>query len=237
VSATTEISRAALGRVAGLQLDSYRLDHVAERVRRALEREGLDSVDALERLLRTDAEARRRFRRSVAISVTGPFRDRHQFELLEHRLLPPLLADGRTITVWSAGCAHGSELHSVAMLLQRLGALDRTVLLGSDVLEENVASARSGEYGLALARLPGVRVRWERRDLVRDGAPAGRWRLVVCRNVAIYLSAEAKAHLHRTLAGVLARDGVLLLGRSERLLDARMLGVTPVGPNAYRRTG
>jgi chemotaxis protein methyltransferase CheR len=227
----------ALSSAAGLDLAAYRPDHVAERIRRAVEREELQGAEELPRLLRRDPDARARFRRSIAVSVSGIFRDPAQFELIERELLPPLVENGRRITVWSAGCADGSELYSVAIVLERLGVLERAFLLGSDVLAENIAAARRGVYDDAPI-VPALRerVRWERRDLTRDGAPPGKWRLILCRNLAIYLTADAKRRLYETLAGVLATGGVLVLGRSERLADARELGLEPVGRNAYRRT-
>jgi len=227
----------ALSGAAHLELDAYRAEHVAERVRRAIERERVPGVDELVRLLRSDADARSRFRRSVAVSVSGLFRDAGQFELLERELLPSLIEDGRPIPVWSAGCADGSELYSVGLLLERLGALDRALLLGSDVLDENITPARRGVYGDSL--IPNrvkARTHWERRDIVREGAPEGSWRLVLCRNVAIYLAPPAKQVLHETLAASLASAGVLLLGRSERLSSPRSLGLERIGPHAYRRT-
>lgn len=226
----------ALSRAAGLDLDAYRVEHVAARVRRALDREQVPTVEELARLLAGNAGARARFRRSVAVSVSGLFRDPAQFELLEQELLPPLLARPGRVTVWSAGCADGSELYSVAILLDRLGALDRALLLGSDVLDENLAVARDGVYGeAAIPNRLRRRVRWERRDLVGDGVPAGRWRLILCRNVAIYLSPAAKRILHESLAGALVPGGVLLLGRSERLPAPASMGLERVGPHAYRR--
>jgi chemotaxis protein methyltransferase CheR len=227
---------AALSRATGLDLSAYREEHVAERVRRALEREGAPDADALVRLLLRDDAARARFRRSVAVTVSGLFRDQAQFDLLERELLPPLLERGGRLTVWSAGCADGSELYSIAILLDRLGALDRSFLLGSDVLEENLALAAAGVYGdVAISERLRARVRWERRDLVTDPAPPGTWQLVVCRNLAIYLSREAKRSLHGALAAALAPGGVLLLGRSERLAAPAALGLEPVAPHAYRR--
>jgi len=205
-------------------------------VRRALERERAASVNELVRRLDADPEARRRFRTSVAVSVSGLFRDPAQFELLERDLLPGLLAGGRRLTVWSAGCANGTELYSLAIVLQRLGALERAHLLGSDLLEENLAEARRGTFdGVAIAPELRARCRWERRDLTRDGAPPGAWRLVLCRNLAIYLAAEARHALHETLAGSLAPGGVLLLGRSERLTRPEAIGLESVAPHAYRR--
>jgi chemotaxis methyl-accepting protein methylase len=170
------------------------------------------------------------------VSVSGLFRDPAQFGLLERELLPPLLEGGRRLTGWSAGCADGSELYSIAVLLERLGALDRGLLVGSDLLDENLALARAGEYQ-AVTFSPELRsrLRWERRDLLRDGPLPGKWRLILCRNLAIYLGPEAKRTLHRRLVGALADDGFLMLGRSERIHDAAALGVKRVAPHVYRR--
>lgn len=226
----------ALSHAVGLDLDAYRVEHVAERVRRALERERVPSVEELARLLATDVAAKARFRRSVAVSVSGLFRDSAQFDLLERTLLPPIVARPGRVSVWSAGCADGSELYSVAIVLDRLGALDRSLLLGSDVLEENLAAAGAGVYGdVTICERLRLRARWERRDLVRDGAPPGKWRLILCRNVAIYLSPVAKQALHETLARSLFTGGILLLGRSERLTTPASLGLERVAPHAYRR--
>lgn len=220
----------------GLDLDAYRSEHVDERIRRAVARERVGDPHGLVRLVGADSAARARFRRSVAVSVSGLFRDPAQFDLLERELLPPLLAGGGRLSVWSAGCADGSELYSVAMLLDRMGALDRALLLGSDVLEENLAVAERGVYGdVTVSDLIRTRVRWEKRDLIRQGPPPGPWRVVLCRNVAIYLTPSAKRRLHATLAGALADGGLLMLGRSERLASPSSLGLDRVGPHAYRR--
>jgi chemotaxis protein methyltransferase CheR len=235
----TESSRARLGllsRASALNLANYRETHVAERIRRAVEQEGVADEVALARVLRHDASARTRFRRSVAVSVSGLFRDPAQFEILERDLLPPLLAEPRRLTVWAAGCADGSELYSVAILLQRLGALDRAFLLGSDLLEENLALARRGIYGAErMSDELRLKLRWEQRDLVSDGPSGGSWRLILCRNLAIYLASEAKDALHERLATALAPGGILMVGRSERLSNPRALGLEAAAPHAYRR--
>src|SRR5712691_5157428 len=235
MTAGARASIPVLSAAAGLHMNTYRVEHVDERVRRALERERLGSIDELARLFRSDANARSRFRRSVAVSVSGLFRDPAQFELLEREILPALLESRRRMRVWSAGCADGTELYTVAMVLERLGALDRAFLLGSDVLEENLERARAGVYPDAtIDNAVRVRVRWERRDLVRDGPPPGSWNLVLCRNVAIYLAPKAKRRLHRTLAGALARGGFLIVGRSERLNELEELQLQRVSPHTYR---
>jgi len=228
---------ASLARACGLPLQHFRPEHVADQVARACARDPVvPDVGQLARRLSRDRAARTRFRRSVAISHGAFFRDPEQFRLLERELLPRLLEDGRRLPAWSAGCADGAELYTLGIVLERMGALDRSLLLGSDLLDENIAIARAGLYQEHEVPVSvRARVRWERRDLVADGPPAGRWRLVLCRNVAIYLAPEARRALYATLVSALADGGVLMLGRSERLLDAPSLGLRPLAPHAYER--
>jgi chemotaxis protein methyltransferase CheR len=220
-----------LEHVSGLPLGSFRREHVAQQVERACRREQVAGEEGLARVLRRDREARRRFRRSVAISHGAMFRDPEQFVLVEEVLLPRVLAGRKRLSVWSAGCADGAELHTLGLVLARTGVLERSVLLGSDLLEENLAIARAGHYPEDVR----ARMRWERRDLAADGPPPGRWRLILCRNVAIYLAPPARRRVYETLVSALSVRGILLLGRSERLIDPGALGLRPAGPHAYER--
>jgi chemotaxis protein methyltransferase CheR len=233
MSRPPDTGRDALSRVSALPLDSFRAEHLDMQVGRALLAEGVVDERALADRLADDPGARTRFRRSISVSVSGPFRDPQQFALLSERLLPPLIAQGGPLRVWSAGCADGSELISVGTVLERLGALERAYLLGSDLLEENVARAASDEAGVSPALR--ARLRWERRDIVAAPPPPGRWRLVLCRNVAIYLTRAAREQVHQRLADALAPGGVLLLGRAERIAEPAAFGLVPAGPHAYHR--
>jgi chemotaxis protein methyltransferase CheR len=232
-----ELAMLALADAGALELGSYRAEHVEECLRRAIEREGAVDAHELARLIRYDARARGRFRRSVAVSVTGMFRDPAQFEAIEPWLgrLPQRRGGG--LGVWSAGCSNGAELFSAGVLLERHGLLERARLLGSDLLEENLAQARAGgPRPDAVPAAVRAAARWELRDLVADGATPGAWSLVLCRNVAIYLGTRAKQSLHAALAAALAPGGLLVLGRSEALPNPARLGLEPVGPHLYARS-
>jgi hypothetical protein len=89
------------------------------------------------------AVARTRFRRSVAISHGALFRDPEQFQLLEQ----VLLSDGRRLTVWSAGCADGLELCTLGIVLERLGALERLLLLGTSARVDTQPAHSDGRRG------------------------------------------------------------------------------------------
>lgn len=227
---------AELSDASGLNLAAFRPAHVEARVARELQRSGADSLEQLAARVATDAPLRAAFRRSIAISVTGLFRDPEQFTLLAEEL--PALSGIPRLRVWSAGCSDGRELWTVALLLDRAGLLAGSELLGSDLLEENVGLAELGPAAddLGEMALPPATPRFETRDIVRDGAPAGAWNLVLCRNLAIYLAPGARARLHALLCEAVAPAGLLLLGRSERLADPRGMGMERVGPHLYRRS-
>lgn len=227
----------ALSAATDLNLAMFRPAHLEARVERALVRSRTLGIDALHAALRNDLVLREEFRRSIAISVTGFFRDAEQFAVLEPELAA--LRNVRRPRIWSAGCSNGAELWSMAVLLDRIGVLGRAQLLGSDLLTENVVRARGGLDAGTLAGhpLPPVaRPIFEVRDLVRDPGPIGLWDVILCRNVAIYFEPEVRDAVHRKLAAKLAPGGLLLLGRSERLTDAASLGVTRIGPHLYRST-
>ena len=119
---------AALSAVTGLRLQSFRSEHVADRIVRAHAAERVNGNGDLAALLRRDERARERFRRSVAVSHSGFFRDPEQFDALEQRVLPRLLDHTAHLRAWSAGCANGLELWSLAIVLNRLGGLERATL-------------------------------------------------------------------------------------------------------------
>lgn len=227
---------ASLGQACGIPLAAYRRGHVQTCVSRTLTRCGVPGVPELIRLCWRDAPARAALLRCLLVPTTGLFRDPEQFAVLERDILPGLVAGPRGIRVWSAGCSDGSELYSVALILDRLGLLARCQLLGTDILAERVARAsRGGRETGAAGRGAWAALRWERRDLVREPPPPGRFDLLLCRNVLIYLDTRARVAVYRKLAAALRRGGVLLLGRSEWLLDPVPLGLVLVAPHAYRK--
>lgn len=221
----------ALGVACGLDLATFREPHVALTIDRAVARLGVAGAPALVAALTTDPALRARFRRAVAVSTSGMFRDPEQFALLD-RLLLGQVRD-RPLRVWSIGVSDGSELCSVALLLERQGRHEGATLLGSDLLPENVELAREGSREHLGPALLGL-VRFEQRDVARS-APGGGWDVVLCRNVLIHLEPGPKQAVLDHAASALAPGGLLLLGRSERLPRDDRLGLEDAGANAYRR--
>src|SRR5262249_33829183 len=92
--------------------------------------------------------------RSLLIKVTEFFRDTEAFEFMEREVLPTLIEmgrnRGRTLRLWSAGCATGEEAYSLGLMVSH--ALGRELpewtvkIFATDVDGEAIAYARRGYY-------------------------------------------------------------------------------------------
>jgi chemotaxis protein methyltransferase CheR len=77
-------------------------------------------------------------------------------------------------------------------------------------------------------------LRFRIEDLLRDRFQTG-FDLVLCRNVVIYFTDEARDAVHAGIARALKPGGFLLVGSTERVANARAIGLVPVHPFIYRK--
>ena len=218
------------------------------------ERTAEDHLDSI----RSDAASREALRSFITVSASAFFRDPEQFEVLATQVLPSLVRGKSRFTAWSAGCSSGAEPYSMAMVLEGVcPGLDYRVL-GTDVDRMMLARARArGPY--APAELTNVsrerltrhfsrengnyRVRPELRrrvtfrlhDLLRDEFE-GSFDLILCRNVTIYLSEEARNELVPEFVDALCPGGVLFVGATEPVANAAAAGLEQIRGPFYRRT-
>jgi chemotaxis protein methyltransferase CheR len=184
---------------------------------------------------------------ALTINVTKLFRDIDVWDSVARNVIPLLWdLDAPKLNVWSAGCASGEELYTLAALFHRhaertatLHKLRRLRILGSDIDRGSMDAARRGTYAAeAFTEVPAdIRTRYfsptaphaaapelkalievERRDLLSDPAPAGGMHLITCRNVIIYFDRPSQEPLLRRFHGALVPGGYLVLGKVETVL-------------------
>jgi chemotaxis protein methyltransferase CheR len=162
------------------------------------------------------------------------------------------------IRVWSAGCSSGDEPYSLAVLFHRFAAtsgmlaqLSRVDILGTDIDKACLDAAERGQFEegdftdtpedlrsryfsatapFSVAPIIKSMVRFERRDLLSQTPPtaAGRFDLIVCRNVLIYFDRDSQERLFDRFHEALAPNGFLVLGKVETLLGRARQMFTPV---------
>jgi chemotaxis protein methyltransferase CheR len=246
-----------VSRVLGIDLSGYRTGQLLRRLEGYLVRQGMASLEELAGALLKDARQRQDFSDFITINVSEFFRDPEKYTILEEEVLPTLLAGSRALEVWSAGCSVGAEPYSIAMLLDRKARLRPFKILATDIDAAALQVARSGgpyaeacvrnvpeHYRRSYLREEGGRywvvdalrskVTFQRHDLLKDPF-GGPYDLIVCRNVVIYFTSDAKDKLYREFARCLKPGGFLFVGPTEILLNARSLGLTPFRSSFYRK--
>lgn len=150
----------------------------------------------------------------------------------------------RRMRLWSAGCSFGQEPLSLAMLFAERESNVRPLLpeiVATDVSDAALARARAGRYshfeiqrGLPVLRMirwfnqHGVdwiarpdlvsRIVFRRVNLVADALPLGRFDVVLCRNVLLYLTPVIRGQVLDRLATVMRPGGLLVLGAGETVI-------------------
>ena len=246
-----------ISRERGFGCASYKEKCLRRRIAVRMRARGVHTYADYARLLDGDATEYDRLLDALTINVTKLFRNWPVYEALAERVIPALWAlQTPQIRVWSAGCSSGEEPYSIAILFHRFAAasgmlplISRVNVLGTDIDRVSLSAAERGHFqegdfsetpAELRARyftatppftvLPAIRelVRFERRDLLNEGPPAGNFQLVACRNVLIYFDRETQERLFEVFYRALAPGGILLLGKVETLLGPARTRFAPV---------
>jgi chemotaxis protein methyltransferase CheR len=171
------------------------------------------------------------------------FRDAAVLDMVADATAVMQEGSNRRLRIWSAGCSFGQEPLSLAMLFAERGwtGVAAPEIVATDVSEAAITRARAGRYsqfeiqrGLPVRRM----VRWfdevdgdwiakselvrqvvfRRQNLVADAPPIGRFDVVLCRNVLLYLSKAVRRQVLDRLALVMRPGGLLVLGAGETVI-------------------
>jgi len=170
------------------------------------------------------------------------------------RALPEMTTRSGRLRIWSAACSNGAELYSIAIMLAEMGLLHNADLLGTDCRTDALCAAQTASYDSdSVAQVPrsllsryffsrmdrcelnrdlSVWARWRRADVLSVLEPGG-WDMILCRNLAMYLSAASAAELWKRLGSLLVPGGWLITGKAERPAGASLL--RNVASCIYRR--
>ncbi|MGA7728804.1 MAG: PAS domain S-box protein [Dehalococcoidales bacterium] len=199
----------------------------------------------------------------ILISVTSFFRDSEAFNALKQHL--KIVIDKKStnenLRIWVNACATGQEVYSVLITitecLEELGSHLQVQAFATDIDIKALAFARAGTYSTDIEadvsperlarffvkRSNGYQIREEIRkmvtfathDLIKD-PPFSKMDLVCCRNLLIYLDADAQNRLLTLLHYAINPNGLLFLGSSESVGQLNRL-FTPLDKkwNIYQR--
>jgi chemotaxis protein methyltransferase CheR len=233
----------AMQRRHGYDFSQYAQASLLRRVRQLADTLECGSISGLTSRTLHQPELLPRLLEGLSVPVSDMFRDPPVFRALREQVLP-LLASYPHIDIWQAGCAHGEEVYSLAILLEEAGLYERSHIFATDLSTAALQRAQDGIYPAREAQ------QWSRNYLAAGGERSfadyysvrydllkidKRLRrnvtfaqhnlvsdmvfceahLVLCRNVLIYFSNPLQSHALALFRDSLVRGGFLCLGLRE----------------------
>jgi chemotaxis protein methyltransferase CheR len=251
---------------AGLKVAPDKTYMMESRLAPVARREGFDSISELLAAIRDRREEALIWAtvEAMAGGETSFYRDREPFREFREEIAPQLLKarGGAPIKVWSAACATGQEVYSLAIAAGEMAQADPDVRIefaASDLSRLALERAQSGMFnqfevqrGLPIRQLARYfekdgeqwriaeevrqRVRWRRINLIAGLRQIGRFDVVFCRYVLSHMVEDAQRKVVEDLTFILPEDGVLVLGLKEQVAGLGEAFQPVVGrPGLYRR--
>lgn len=242
-----EAFKESIFRLTSIDLNSYKERQMKRRIDSLITKHGITSYKSYIDILKSEKIFYDEFINYITINVSEFYRNPEQWRVLEEDILPYLFeCYGKKLKIWSAACSTGDEPYSLVMLLSKHLPLSNIKILATDIDRLVIEKAKIGIYNQkSLKELPSEHVNkfftqvndksfqisddvkacveFKQHDLLRDPYPED-CDFIVCRNVLIYFTDEAKNRIYCNFKSSLKKDGILFVGSTEQMLQASQLG-------------
>lgn len=251
-----EVFKANVNRLINIDLNYYKEKQMKRRIQSLLNRNNFKDFDDYFEGLKSDKALLEQFINYLTINVSEFYRNPNQWNVLEMDIIPSLLSNKKKLTIWSSACSTGEEPYSLAMLMTKFFPLNEIKILATDIDEEAMNKAKVGLYNeKALENLPlnfknkyftkiqnsykiseDIKrcVEFRKMDLLMDKFPDN-IDLILCRNVMIYFTEEAKELLYSKFYKSLSDDGILFVGSTEQIIMPERYKLKPVRTFFYKK--
>lgn len=240
----------------GIDLTAYKPEQLNRRINSLMSRVGVSNLQEYTTLIKKDDEQRQKFLDFITINVTEFFRNPELFEEVEKLIKDRLLAERKNIKIWSAACSIGCEPYSLAIIIKKLKAENRTTILATDIDNTILGKAKKGEYTDAEVKnvhkedlnryfceennkylinneIKSI-VTFKKHDLICDNYDRN-FDLIVCRNVVIYFKNEIKQLIYNKFSSSLNPGGLLFVGATESIYNYKEFGLEKVSTFVYKK--
>lgn len=230
----------------GIDLDCYKEKQMKRRIDTLIAKHKIEGYDKYVQGLKADKSLFDEFVNYITINVSEFYRNPDQWQLMDQTVIPELVKRfGKNLKVWSAACSTGDEPYSLVMALSRHLPLSNIKIYATDLDKQVIAKAKVGLYSdKSVAAVPAdlkkkyftqvgnsykisdeikSRVEFKEHNLLKDQYPSD-YHMIVCRNVLIYFTEEAKDGVFRKFCKALAPGGVLFIGSTEQIINYKEIG-------------
>ncbi len=229
-----------------IDLNAYKEKQMKRRIDTLIAKHKIVGYEKYVQALRVDKALFEEFVNYITINVSEFYRNPDQWKILEETVFPELINRfGKNLKIWSAACSTGDEPYSLVMALSRHVPLNQIKIFATDLDKQVIAKAKVGLYSdKSIAGVPEdlkrkyftqvgpsykisdeikARVEFKEHNLLKDTYPTD-CHLIVCRNVLIYFTEEAKDEVFRKYFQSLAKNGILFIGSTEQIMNYREIG-------------
>lgn len=244
-------------RLTNINLSLYKERQMKRRIESLMNRKGYKAFDDYFFAMQKNEELLRSFVSYLTINVSEFYRNPKQWEVFEQQMIPYLKKIyGNKINIWSAACSTGDEPYTIAMLLSKYFSMNQIHVLATDIDDDVLAIAQEGFYQQrSLERLPkdmlakhftkkdnGYQinddikkcVEFRKHNLLEDRYPTS-MHMIVCRNVVIYFTDEAKDNVYNKFYKTLEKNGMLFIGSTEQIIRAKEIGFDSANSFFYKK--
>ncbi|KZE77240.1 CheR family methyltransferase [Paenibacillus elgii] len=239
-----------------IDLSQYKEAQMKRRLTTLRMKKGYTTFASFFEAMTKDKELFYEFLDRMTINVSEFWRNPNRWEVLEQKFLPDMLRKSRKVKCWSAACSTGEEPYTLAMILAELNAQD-SVVLATDIDDGALEKAKKAIYSDRSVRDVPAKylqkyyrqenltyhiadslkksIRFQKQNLLVDTFDTG-FDLIVCRNVMIYFTEEAKHLLYHKFANALKPGGILFVGSTEQIFSPAQYGLESAETFFYRKT-
>ncbi|MCX8132141.1 MAG: protein-glutamate O-methyltransferase CheR [Clostridia bacterium] len=233
----------------GINLSCYKEKQMKRRIDSLISKNGYDNYDGYIIALKSNKILYNEFINYLTINVSEFYRNPEQWEVLEKEIIPMLLQKSKTLKIWSSACSTGDEPYTLVMVLNKFLPLKDIRILATDIDRGAIEKAVNGIYNpKSVENLPKefldkyfiksgetfvVKdeikkcVDFKQINLLKDEYPK-ECDLVVCRNVLIYFTEEAKVDIYKKFNKALKVNGILFVGSTEQIILSNRYSFKPV---------
>ena len=201
-----------------IDLNAYKERQMKRRIDTLISRNGFDGYITYTKAIASDAKLRDEFVNYLTINVSEFYRNPSLWDTLEKVVFPNLINQfGQGLKIWSAACSTGDEPYSLAMVLAKQIPLNKVRIFATDIDDQVLEKAKMDDIKKC--------VEFKKHNLLKDPYPTG-CHLIVCRNVMIYFTEDAKDEIYRKFHSSLMKGGCLFVGNTEQIINYKDIGFT-----------
>ena len=238
--------KAAVFKLTSIDLNAYKEQQMKRRIDTLISRNKISGYEDFVKALKADKELFEEFVSYLTINVSEFYRNPEQWELMDKQFIPMLIEKfGKNLKIWSAACSTGDEPYSLVMALSRHLPLNQIKIIATDIDKQILAQAKVGIYNeKSIASVPKdlrdkyftkignsyqisneikSRVDFRQHNLIKDPYP-DKCDFIICRNVLLYFTEEAKDDVFRKFCKSLKTGGFLFIGSTEQIMNHREMG-------------